>query len=260
MFSLYINNTPEQNKVINNKASSVKISLTTPIELDPKKKWQLRVLQSNIFFCQPNITTKNNKFSYEYNGTTHNKTIPIGLYGIDEINDTIARITTFQNGSQLFAFVPNPATSTTILCFSKATCVINLSTDSIMASLGFPTSGDISGVPANGSVESTSPSQLNSLQLILVKCNITNGSYLNADQSNIICGIPITVESPYEQIQYNPIHPTRNMIFVDRIDNIQVDLLDQDGNPLDMTMEGTYPAESWNLTLDVSEYDTKKLL
>ena len=129
-----------------------------------------------------------------------------------------------------------------------------------MTLLGFPTSGDISGVPANGSVESTSSSQLNSLQLILVKCNITNGSYLNADQSNIICGIPINVDYPFEQIQYNPIHPTRNNIFVNRIDNINIDLLDQDGKPLDFTMDGTSPSEPWNITLDISEYDSNKLL
>ena len=110
-----------------------------------------------------------------------------------------------------------------------------------------------------GSVESTKQATLNNLQLILVKCNITNGSYLNGSQNNIICGIPINA-NPYSQLQYQPIHPVRNNIFVDRIDNLEISLLDQDGNNLDFTNNGQYDAESWNITLDVSEYDSKTLL
>ena len=101
---------------------------------------------------------------------------------------------------------------------------------------------------------------LNALQLILIKCNLTNGSYLNSDQSSIVAGVPISVCTPYSQIQEKIIHPTRNNIFVNRIDNLQIDLLDQDGNLLDMTKECTTPPEKCNTIIDISKYDSKNLL
>ena len=261
MFSIYVNNTPDSNKIINVTSNSVRIKIDPLINLDSSKKWQLRVLSANIVYCQPNITTTNNKFSYIVDGVTYDKTITTGTYSLDDINNTIARITTAQNSSQLFAFVGNEATSTVIVYFAQPNTYINLSSDSIMTLLGFGTAIPRIGgfLTKTGSVESTKQASLNNLQLILVKCNITNGSYLNGSQNNIICGIPINA-NPYSQLQYQPIHPVRNNIFVDRIDNLEISLLDQDGNNLDFTNNGQYDAESWNITLDVSEYDSKTLL
>ena len=101
---------------------------------------------------------------------------------------------------------------------------------------------------------------LNTLQLILIKCNITNERYLNSDQSSIVAGVPIRISTPYSQIQEKFIHPTRNNMFFNRIDNLQIDLLSQDGVPLDMTKGGTTPTENWNIIIDISEYDSKNLL
>ena len=50
------------------------------------------------------------------------------------------------------------------------------------------------------------------------------------------------------------------VIIVDRIDNLEITLLSQDGQPLDFTNGGQYEAEGWNITFDVSEYDSKALL
>ena len=261
MYSLTITNKPADNKVINRLGSSVKIFLSDPIELDLKKKYQMRVLSANIVFCEPNITSTNNLFSYAVNGITYSYNIPIGLYGIDDINNIIARKTIAQNGSQLFAFVANPSTSTTIVYFAQPNTYIHLSEDSVMNILGFNTSGSIGGfLTTTGYVETSRSAMLNKLQLILIKCNITNGSYLNSDQSSIVAGVPISVSTPYSQIQEKFIHPTRNNIFVNRIDNLQIDLLDQDGNALDMTKGGTTPTENWNIIIDISEYDSKNLL
>ena len=96
--------------------------------------------------------------------------------------------------------------------------------------------------------------------MILIKCNITNESYLNSDQSSIVVGVHISVPTPCSQIQEKCIHPTRNNIFVHRIDNLQIELLGQDGNALDMTKGGTTPTENWNIIIDISEYDSKNLL
>ena len=85
MYSLTITNKLADNKVINRLGSSVKIFLTDPIELDFKKKYQMRVLSANIVFCEPSITSSNNLFSFVVNGIHYTYNIPIGLYGIDDI-------------------------------------------------------------------------------------------------------------------------------------------------------------------------------
>ena len=256
MFSIYVNNTPDSNKIINSTSNSVRIYLNPSIELDTQKKWQLRVLSGNIVYCEPNITSSNNKFSYIADGVTYDKTIPTGTYSLDDLNNTIARITTAQNGSQLFAFVGNEATSTVIVYFAQPNTYINLSSDSIMSLLGFGTAIPRIGgfLTKTGSVESTQKATLDNLQLILVKCNITNGSYLNGGQNNIICGIPINA-NPYSQLQHEFIHPSRNGIFVDRIDNLEISLLSQNGENLDFTNGGQYEAEGWNLVISIEPID-----
>ena len=73
MISLDINNTPSNSKTINSTANSVNLQLQTPILLDQSKKYQLRVLNANIVYCENNITILNNKFTYTYNSVTCKK-------------------------------------------------------------------------------------------------------------------------------------------------------------------------------------------
>ncbi len=269
MNSTIINNTPDNNKVITNNGSSVKVSFGPPIQLDSKKKYQLRLLSSNITNCNPNITSANNKFSYKYNGLIYDKEIPIGLWSLDEINYIIGMYTTAQNGLQLFAFTGNNFNSTINVTFLTANTFIYLTQNSIMSILGFSTTStsgysDYIGGFMNGGRTAVctgdQPARLDKTSLILVKCNITNGSYLNSQANNIIASIPINAAAS-SQIQTNPVHPCRNNIILDRIDNLQIDLLDQDGNSLDFMRSGTaLIPEKWNVTLDINEYDIKSIL
>ena len=101
------------------------MQLQPAIILDANKKYQVRVLNANIVYCENNITSANNKFTYTYNSVTYTKTLPVGLSSIDNINNTIARFTTVQNGQQLFAFVPNKATGTVIIFFATINSFID---------------------------------------------------------------------------------------------------------------------------------------
>ena len=118
MISLYINNTPSSYKTINSTYNSVTLQLQPPILLDPNKKYQLRVLNANVVYCQPNITSANNKFSYWVNGVNYVKTIPIGLYGITDIDNTISRYTTSHSIVQ-FSIKRNHINNYCILCTSQ---------------------------------------------------------------------------------------------------------------------------------------------
>ncbi len=266
MFTAYINNSNDgdSNKIISNNGSSVRASFDPPISLDSKKKYQLRLLSANITNCNPNITTKNNKFSHKYNGTTYNKEIPVGLFSLNDLNYIIGLYTTGQNGQQLFAITGNEYNSTINIIFLTANTYINITPDSVLSILGFGTTLDsIGGFLVGGKtsiVTSTQPARLDTTSLILVKCNITNGSYLNGKSNSIIAAVPINVSSG-SQIQYAPVHPARNSVYVDKIDNIQIDLLDQSGNYLDFSMNGTATIpEKWNVAIDITEYDPKSIL
>ena len=72
-------------------------------------------------------------------------------------------------------------------------------------------------------------------------------------------GVPINV-APYSTINFSPVHPVRCPIFVNRIDNLQIELLDQNGLDIDFTNEGTQTAEAWNIVISVEEYEFKNLL
>ena len=176
MFSLYINNDSNQYKQVNTTANRINLQLQPPIILDTKhnQKYQLRVISSNIVYCHPNITTKNNTFRYKYNNVWYDKTLPTGIYALKNINDTVARITNAQNGLQLFAFQANEATSTILIYFAYADTYIDCtSANSIMEILGYSSShGVIGGVSANGFVETTEQAHLNTLQEIIIKCNV----------------------------------------------------------------------------------------
>ena len=181
MLSLYINNNEGSYKKVNQQGNEVNVQLQPPILLDKNKKYQLRVLSANIVYCQPNITSANNKFIYKYNNVWYTKTLPTGIYGLTQINDTIARINTAQHGHQLFAFVANEATSTIIIYFSDPNTYIDCTTlGTIMPILGYGNStSDIGGYTTSfGYVQSTEQAHLNTLQEILIKCNITNGSFI----------------------------------------------------------------------------------
>ena len=49
------------------------------------------------------------------------------------------------------------------------------------------------------------------------------------------------------------------MLFVNRIDNITFELLDQNGGTLDFS-SGENQFENWNLVADISEYDPKSIM
>ena len=83
MISLYINNTPNEYKQVSSTGNKITLQLQPSIILQKDNKYQLRVLSANIVYCQPNITSLNNTFTYQYSGTWYTKTLPTGIYRVD---------------------------------------------------------------------------------------------------------------------------------------------------------------------------------
>ena len=118
----------------------------------------------------------------------------------------------------------------------------------------------IGGLIAPSYVKSQNQAQLNSLQNILVKCDITTGSYSNSQLSNIICAVTPNV-SPYSTIIYTPVHPVRCPINTTRIESMMFTLTDQDGDDIDIGSDtGTQSPELWSVYLTIKPIEMAGLL
>jgi len=258
MLSLFINNNPSTNKIISPLGNQVIVNLNPPILLDEKKKFELRLLNANIVYCMPNVSSNNNTLTYIFQGITHNIIFDNGLYSLDDINITVGLYTAIGNNGgdgSLIQFEADEATSKIYCFFSQAHVIIDCGAgNSIMPMLGFPaSSGQIGGLIIASWIKSAVSAQLNAIQNILIKCDITTGSYTNSQMSNIISVVVPNVGS-YSTIIYYPVHPVRCPINVARIDSITFTLVDQNGNDIDMGSNGgTESPELWSIVITISE-------
>ena len=214
----------------------------------------------------PNVTSKNNTLVYmfNYNGTQTQRTITFddGLYSINDLNYTISRFTEIGmngNDNSLIQFYADESTSKIIVYFSQGNITIKETNNNIMIMLGFPNT-DFGAYATPGDIKGASRAYINSLQNILVKCDITTGSYFNSNFSNIIACITPDV-LPYSTIIYNPIHPLRSKINVKRIDEITITLVDQDNNDIDMgSANGNQTPELFSIVLSIEPVNMPGLL
>jgi len=266
MISLFISNSNQSNKSVSSLGLTVSVNFNPPIQLNPKKKYQMRLLEANIVYCTPNISTalNNNTLSYSKGGTNYTINFPSGLYGLSDINTTVSLATYSQcNDSNLIQFYPNPATSSIYVYFDQSNVSINCAgANSIMAILGFPASTEtIGNLSAAGYVEGTQQANLNSLQNILISSDIATGSYMNSLNSNIIASVIPDVTS-YSTIIYKPYHPLRlPLINIAQIDQMTITLTDQNGVILDLgTNNGNQAPEPFSILIDISPIEMANLL
>ena len=257
MISIFANNSAGNGKVINTLGSQIKLNLNPPIMLDDRKKYELRVINANIVYCTPNVTSANNILSYTFGGYTHNIIFDTGLYALTDINIVVSLYTGIGNNGgdpNLIQFAADESTSKIYVFFSQANVIIHLGVaNSIMPMLGFTGTEDMGGMIQAGWIKGNSPAQLNSLQNILIQCDITTGSYSNATISNIVAVVVPNVGS-YSTIIYTPYFPIRCPVFVKKIDSITLTLYDQNGTLLDLgSNEGTQTPELWSILLTIEE-------
>ena len=259
MISLFISNSPSPNKVISNNGSSVTTSLTPPILLNPNKKYEMRLLSASIVYCEPNIssTLNNNKLDYNVDGTNFSITFPNGLYSLNDINTQISLFTLENNSdASMISFIANEANSTIYLYSDTPITIYASHANSIMQILGFAAT-DIT-LDSSGYVNRGNQAHLNTLQTILVTCDVVTGSYFNSQVSNIVAAITPN-SSPYSTLTWLPVHPTHLRIYPSQINQITFNLLNQNGVALNMNPNNTSP-ELWNVVISIDEVGSEKLL
>ena len=135
-----------------------------------------------------------------------------------------------------------------------------LQTDQGILSSNYAGNFSTSTIPEAAFNEASIVVQLNNIQTILVRCNVTQGcSFLNSSLDNIIASITLDI-SPWACINYSPVHPTRCNISVKTIQQLTIELLDQNGIALDFASDGTDTIELFSLTITIEPINMAGLL
>lgn len=187
------------------------------IELSADKHYVLGLVEFLTFYSIPNIDIGNNKF---YVGEEI-ITLPTGSWEIEDIESHLQTILS-PKGITL-NIKPN---NNTLRCIIKCNKVIDFQPeDSIGRLLGFTKrslSPDIT-------YESDLPVAILKINALRVECNITSGAYINGEKVHTIHEFFPAVPPGYKIIEV-PTQVIYLPITVKSIDNLQLRIVDQDGN------------------------------
>ena len=195
-----------------------------PIELDPKRKYVLGLVELLTFNSIPNIDMNCNKF---YVGKEIVE-LPTGSYEIDDIEKTLQK--TLERKGIIISIKPNNNTLRSIITCNRE--IDFQKNDSIGQLLGFTKHL----LEPNISHVFDMPVTILKVNAVRVECNITTGAYINQNKVHTIHeffpavppGFKI-IEVP-KQIIYLP-------ITVKIIDHLQLRIVDQNGDLVNLRGE-----------------------
>ena len=193
-----------------------------PIELSPKKRYALGLVELLTFNSIPNIDSTCNGLKIGEKIVR----LPTGSYEIADIGKYIQ-----QNSKKTdFSLTANNNTLKSVIKCSEA---IDFAVEnSIAPLLGF---SRITLEP-NQSHTSSTPVRILKFNVIRVECNITTGAYINNNKVHTIHEFFPAVAPGFKIIEipskiiYQPIH-------VNSIENIQLKIVDEDGDLIDFRGE-----------------------
>lgn len=187
-----------------------------PIKLLPEKNYVLGLIEILTFHSIPNIDERNNIIKVDGNEVK----IPTGSYEIEDISSYLK-----EEFSALGLTFSLEANNNTLQSVIKCTGQIDFRVEnSVGPLLGFTPRI----LAVNKKETSELPVKILKVNIIRVDCNITSGAYINAQRSHTIHEFFPTVPPSFKIIE-TPSQVIYLPITVNQIDNIQVRLVDQDG-------------------------------
>ena len=214
--------------IVSGTDSKITTRFTQPIKLNPKKRYELALLNLETYYSFPNINEQNNKFTYKSSSDSKPipEEIPTGSYEIRAISEFISRLT---KGN-----VTIQANLNTLKCILHVTSPyeIDMSGEGSIASvLGFAATLYKAGTY-------TGEHGVNILRVnsILVHTDVITSTYRNGNMEPVIYSFFPNV-SPGEKIvavQENLIYAP---ITIDTIYRMTTWLTDQDNIKLDLRGE-----------------------
>ena len=209
---------------ISGETTELETRYNPPIELSPEKNYALGLKGLLSFNSIPNIDEKNNKFHFD----TREIEIPTGSYEIEDIEKYL--VDTLKSYGISFSLKPNNNTlqseieCSTEIDFEKVNSIGKL--------LGFTPKK----LPPNKKHTSDLPVSILKINTLRVECNITTGAYFNNQKVHTIHEFFPAVPPGYRiieiphQVIYLPVR-------VKSIENIQIRIVDQDGESVNLRGE-----------------------
>lgn len=210
------------------------------------------VVQANIWYTSPNISTdfKNNIFEYttsEAPAGTISLAIPQGLYSLAGLNSYLSsQFVNVGHPANLITISGDDATQKTILTFLTSGDSVDFTVpNSVREILGF-NSAVVTAPSNNYNFYSDEPGNFNRVNSYIIKSNlVTGGIQLNSSAQGIIATVPIDVK-PGSQITYQPNVVTffnANELIGTSKNALRFQLLDQDLRPAPTA------GEDWSVTV-----------
>jgi len=255
-FSMVVSNRPGANNFVSNNGGRADLFLSDPVRIPTNThNHSVKVTKASIWYNFPNITETNNLFSFSYNGATFNLYLPIGLYNVIDINNTISRSLSNLNdpsiSSTFIQLQPNYSTSRVMITFEKAGTTFNASEPfSIGSILGIPT--PITSAFDGQVLTGINIATINTVNQIYIHSTIAgaNGVRIDGDSGQVVASVPIS-SSPGTQILYQPFIPDVvpiNSVSGQSISRISTWITDENNNILN-----TF-GEKWEVTMLVTYF------
>jgi len=203
-----------------------------PLQLTGKR-WAVGLLNLETYNSIPNITDKNNVFTYSTDSGSTWKTITlaVGSYEISQINSEIRRLMQL-NGDSGIEIAINYHTLGSVVNITPAAYQVDLTVaNSLALTLGFDP-----GVLTQGYNISPHIVKIMAVNSVLVNCSVVGNSYLNNTQNPVLYSFFPNVKPGYKVVQ-DPVNVVYLPINSEQVQNIRIWLTDQDGNPLDFRGE-----------------------
>lgn len=205
--------------------------------------YELALVKTNCWYSWANIspTSNTNVIDY-YNGAVWAGplTIPTGQYSINDLNKWLHSVmkdngdyTVLPSGVEQYDIniTPNFNTLKVDITISGG-YQLDLSLSAINGLLGWP-SAIVSATGSGTNIANIN----NSINTLLVHCDIVTSSYQNNNTSNVICGF-VPTSGPGTNINIEPLHLMYYPIYLsDQINRIRMYITDNLNRPVDFMTE-----------------------
>jgi len=208
-------------------------SFYPPLQLTEGKEWEAALLDFTTYNSIPNVIEGiNNEFHFSESNekldTTNTLSLETGSYEIEDIN----RLLQEKLGKDAITLQAN---NNLLRCEMISKYYIDFSKDKTIGRLlGF--SNEVSLLEPNVRHYSNNPVNIIKVNMINITCNIVAGAFLNGSDSHILHSFYPAV-SPGFKIVEQPHNLVYLPLNVSMISNIDFNILDQDGDPVDFRGE-----------------------
>jgi hypothetical protein len=231
----FITSDPNKGYVSQN-GSMVTLNINPPIILDERKKKEMALVDASIWWNFYNIGPEFNNNTFRWtnggNATTYTYTLPGGLYGISELEETISESVRNDGYSEnTFRFQVDRSNAFLSIQVNLDDVTIHWSdATSIGQMIGFINDDTIT--TAGTFVESDRAVTLNTLTEILIHANIITGVVYNNNGSADILHSIVPDVFPQSLIAFEPEHLLWCPLITNHIDKLVFYLTDQNNTLL----------------------------